>query len=203
MIVRYSAIRTYEEVKKLPPEVVHAFTEIGLAQRGAAEKVMKQIQVLTGGGVLNPVVEHAGDLIHRMTHMLGWGDNLARSGYEYVSTKVRRVLDSLEDPYGFEKELQENIRGYAEYLEIPQEELEQKIVDKLSLYAKEHAALKSYNKAHSLAKRVCVSIGNRDFKSAIRALHSLQESLGDAKTWDTFATQYTLTPEGLEEYADS
>ena len=56
--------------EKLPADVIKAFENLGDLQRGLPEMAMLQIQFANGGGVLNPLVEHLGDIIHRMTYLV-------------------------------------------------------------------------------------------------------------------------------------
>ena len=96
-----------EEV--LPPDVVKAFEELGDQQRGEPERAMLRVQFAMGGGVLNPVVEHVGDITHRMSHMVKYGTVLGRE-------KIIKTYDWLATRYGFEREFEENLRNNARYV---------------------------------------------------------------------------------------
>ena len=103
MIQKYSSLKIANEAKQLPANVVKAFIEVGDLQRMEPEEAMRKVQ-LAAGGVLNPVVEHAGDLIHRMTNMLRWqDDSFYRTGWEYISDKVKKVLIPTNN--GFKREI--------------------------------------------------------------------------------------------------
>ncbi|MFA5490025.1 MAG: hypothetical protein WC284_12530, partial [Candidimonas sp.] len=95
----------------LPKNVIDAFDDLANKQRGLPESAMLKIQHLYGGGVLNPVVEHAGDLIHRMTENIKHGYD----GYQMVYDKIEKVIRRLTHDYGFEREMEENINVNAKW----------------------------------------------------------------------------------------
>src|SRR4051812_32544127 len=73
---------------KLPPEVDRAFLDLGNAQRGAPEAAMVEAQLAIGGGVLGGLIEHVGDLTHRMTT----AHPRSEAGADYVRDKVGLAL---------------------------------------------------------------------------------------------------------------
>lgn len=155
--------------------------ELGEAQRGAPEEAMLQVQFTMGGGVLNPVVEHVGDLTHRMTHMLPHGESL----YEIVRDKVERQLKRLEHPYGFERELDENIRSNARYYGISEEEYRARLTAALQRYADAHRQLPVFNTVQRLARDAAVAIGEQRWDDARRLLRQLyDEYLSDRQTYE-------------------
>lgn len=178
-----------ERMIDLPPDVVAAFEELGDMQRGEPEHAMLQIQYLTGGGVLNPVVEHVGDIIHRMSHAVRWGSVEGRE-------KIIKTLQWLSHAYGFEREMQENIVNSARHRGIAPAVLKKQISQLLRKYAAAHAKLPVYNRAQWLARQATVSIGMEDFDNARAYLTAL---MGLAKTEDTFAEhalQYSRDADG-------
>lgn len=197
MITKYSVLKKANESKQLPENVVSAFVETGETQRRNPEDAMVKIQHASGGGVLNPVVEHAGDIIHRMTHMLKWqDDSFYRTGWEYVSDKVRKVLRYLTDSYGFEKEMLENFESNAEGENKDPQEYKSRVFSLLKKYGEEHSKLKVYNKAQWLARQICIDIGDRDWSSAIFLLRELESKCKSPEEWDNFAKEYKLDPSG-------
>lgn len=97
-----------------PNNVRRAFVKLGDDQRGTPESVMIDVQFLMGGGVLNPIVEHVGDLTHRVTHLVKYtpSDRLPSSselGYWMVDEKVHKCLRMLQHGYGFNREFEQNI----------------------------------------------------------------------------------------------
>ncbi|MFA5071307.1 MAG: hypothetical protein WC511_02940 [Candidatus Pacearchaeota archaeon] len=197
MIKKYSILKR-RALQEIPQIVRDAFVALGEAQRDKPEQAMLNIQNAAGGGVLSVVVEHAGDLIHRMTHMLKWTmrDNAYRTGYEYVADKVGKVLRYLTNEYGFEREMQENIRNNAVYAKKDPTAFAESVYALLAEYAKEHKFLKVYNRAQWLAREACVAIGNKDFKTARFILRQIEEKLKTPEEWDNFASEYQLNPDG-------
>lgn len=184
------ARRQGEERLILPPDVAKTFEAIGHAQRDVPERAMLNVQERSGGGVLNPVVEHAGDLIHRMTHMASHGTPLR----PYVQEKVDRVLKFLTHPYGFAKEMAENITANAEYYKQSPKELTQKVNEALAQYAAEHAKLPVYNLPQWLAKHAAIAIGHRRWDEAVRHLKELK-ALVDGEDFTTQAFAYKKNEE--------
>lgn len=197
MIRKYSSLRKAEAVEPLPPQVAEAFVAVGNEQRGLPEEAMLKIQEYAGGGVLSVVVEHAGDLIHRMTHMCKWnGMGKGKTGYQYVYDKVDKVLQYLTQPYGFEKEMNETLTSNAKYLKKDPVEFKATVDKLLKEYAREHSKLKVYNLAQWKARQACITIGLKAFKIAAGHLMDLQEHLKTQDDWYAFSTQYELNPDG-------
>jgi len=176
----------------LPREVVEAFKDLADQQRGEPEKAMLQIQFIMGGGVLSPVVEHTGDLIHRMTEKI----EFMQGGYGYVEEKVNKVLNLLESPYGFEEELNENILNNAEYKEIEPEELKRDIDKALREYWIQHRNLPVYNNVQRLANMAAIAVGDKQWGQAITFLKSLQRKLRDREEYRQLALSYELDSSG-------
>lgn len=200
MIQKYSSLKIANEAKQLPANVVKAFIEVGDLQRINPEEAMRKVQ-LAAGGVLNPVVEHAGDLIHRMTNMLRWqDDSFYRTGWEYISDKVKKVLNYLTNN-GFEREILKNLESNAEYIGKDPHKYKADVFTLLKKYGEEHSKLPVYNRAQWLARQICINIGNEDWASAISFLKELESKCKSPEEWDNFAKEYKLTDSGLpQEY---
>lgn len=190
------AIQKLELSRKvtLPEQVVKAFVRLGDSQRGAPEHAMLKVQEIMGGGVLNPVVEHVGDLTHRMTHMLEWGT--ANTGYEIVKDKVHKCLRWLTHGYGFTREMEANIQNNAAYRKVDPIALELKINAALKAYANEHRKLKVYNKAQWLAREAAICLGERRFNASVSCLESLQTMLKSEEIWNEQCLAYRLDSAG-------
>ena len=172
--------------KGMTDEAIEAFTKLGSAQRGAPEMQMLRVQSEAGGGVLNPIVEHVGDLTHRMSHMAPY-DNM---GGEFVRDKTAKTLRGLEHPYGFEKEMGENIESNSRYTlnrELEQgrspdkdwltanspEARTERIAQELTRYADEHSKLPAWNRPQFLAREAAVAVGKQDWTRAKKMLNAL------------------------------
>lgn len=183
-----------EQNSNLPENVYNAFINVAEQQRGEPERIMVKIQHAMGGGVLNPVVEHSGDLIHRMTERTAL--ETGTYGYEFVNEKVEKVYKILSQEYGFIKEMNENMRNNAESKGIDWIDLKLKVNDLLDGYAQEHSKLKTYNHVQNLANEIAINIGKKEFKRATDLLSSLRQFLKDEDTWIKHASMYYLDDNG-------
>ena len=177
------AIHEDSEDHTVPPEVAKEFMKIADHQRGDPEHAMLRVQHAYKGGVLSPVVEHVGDLQHRMTEHADanmWLEDIIRE-------KVERGLRYLTHGYGFEREMQENIR--ANNVDVEK-------LDKLLLeYAREHQRLPVYNAAHYHARSSCIAIGKQQWTIATDHLKVLKQML-DSGAYKRVASSYLLDGEG-------
>ncbi len=178
----------------LPPDVVEAFKALGSAQRGKPEAAMLKVQFAMGGGVLNPVVEHLGDVTHRMSHMVGYGSVL---GYE----KVVKVYKWLTNAYGFEREMQQNIKANADYRKVEPQELANQVRELLRKYAEAHAELPVYNKAQWMARQAAIFVGLEDFDRARNCLRTLLQMCPNEEAFAEAALEFERSPDGsLKQY---
>jgi hypothetical protein len=188
-----SAIASRWDVKlaqmhELPEHIISKFEELAGLQRGKPETAMRNAQLLMGGsGVLPFVLEHVGDLIHRMTDSVRYNS----AGYSYVRDKVEKTLSTLTTKKPFEKAFNENLKHYAEYKRVDENELRAKVDAALEEYSQAHAALPTYNKVQRLAQDAAVSLGKKDFKLATLSLYALNRILEKGEDyWDEVATEY-------------
>jgi hypothetical protein len=177
------------DAPKLPPDVISAFTRLGELQRDKPEMAMLRVQKFMGGGVLNPVVEHVGDIIHRMTHLVEYNTVLGRE-------KIVKTLRWLSHPYGFEKEYRENIRNNARENNISVKELQAKVSEALQRYASAFEPLIVYNKAQWLAKQAAVYIGHEEFNRARTCLSLLLDMAPNEETFAINAMKFTKNGAG-------
>ena len=183
---------------ELPEHVIRAFEEIGNIQRGRPEQFMVRLQHKMGGGVMNVAIEHSGDLIHRLTHMTGYG----YYGITELNEKVAKLLSYLRHPYGFEKEFEENIINNAKYRNKESEAFYREIIKDLRVYSQLHEeSYKVYNKIQYYCQRVPVFLGKLDIRSCIVYLELLNELIKNEQVLKQNATEYELDRNGnLVEY---
>jgi hypothetical protein len=160
-----------------------SFYNLAYAQRDLPEKAMLRFQMASGGGVMNYVIEHVGDLTHRMSEQA----TFPYAGYEYVRDKVKHSLMYLTNPYGFNKEFQENLVNNAQYLNVDPVEFKQKMYQFLDAYANEHEKLPVFNKAQQTAQAAAVSLGRRKFPTTVNCLKLLESHLISREEWVKFA----------------
>lgn len=172
-------------------KVVEAFTNLASSQRGAPEAAMLKVTHLHKGGVLNPVVEHIGDLSHRMSEMTKYGN----FGKEYVREKVERGLRYLQHPYGFEREHKENMWNNSGGNDISFEKYKNSLDQSLKEYANEHRKLPIYNKAQHHAKEAAIAVGEQRWADSISHLKNLKGMLDSKEGWDHHASKFRFARE--------
>lgn len=185
---------------ELPQAVEDAFVALGDAQRDAPESAMNEVQQALGGGVLSVMVEHIGDLTHRMADK----NTMRTAGYSYVLEKVDRSLRYLGNKYGpmisrtsgFQKEHDENVRNNARSRGVPEAQYRAELNAALKKYSDEHRKLVVYNEAQWDARQAAIEIGKQDFDYVYLLLRNLKDHLGSWQEWVAYAHQYTLNPDG-------
>ena len=170
--------------KEYPPinvsniDVTQLFDEkVATTQRGLPENAMLKVQFAMSGGVLNGVVEHVGDLTHRMAERI----TADSRGYEYVKNKVEKTLRWLTNSYGFEFEMEENITHNAEYKNINEDTFRNKVYDALKVYAAEHRKIPVYNEAQWTAREAAIMLGERKWREAIKYLRQIEKWIEEGR----------------------
>jgi hypothetical protein len=189
--------------KASPEELARFTTELGNVQRGNPERAMRMVQNTSGGGVLNPIVEHVGDLTHRMTEMSNLPPGMSGRQVELsnVKDKARKTLRWLNRPYGFEREHAENILNNTRARGVDESVFREELDKALSVYADEHALLPAYNEAHEMARDAAISVGRQDWDSARSLLRRLSDLADDpdayhkatSSIWDSGEPTYHFT----------
>lgn len=155
-------------------------------QRGAPEIAMVEAQKRIGGGVLSFCIEHTGDLYNRM-HNTGYGDLGDRSSdnerRHVVLDKIEKVLRVLTNPYGFEKEHEENMESNPKFMNVDPQEYRDRLEKALKRYAEEHRKLPVYNLPQKLARLASMALGLGQYGTARLALWDLQDLAKDQEKW--------------------
>ena len=156
------------ESRPATPEEREAFKAIGEQQRDVPEDAMLRVRQVSDGGVLGTLVEHVGDLTHRMTHDMG-GSGIAKMD---LTEKINRTLGQLlTNP---ESSIAGQMRDVAQQRGVPLETLQADTDVALAEYAEAHRALPAYNEMQRLARDAAVAIGEKNFGEATRLLQELQ-----------------------------
>lgn len=161
--------------------------KIAWQQRGAPEKAMTEVQMYFQGPTDN-VVEHAGDLMHRV-----YKDNENdTAGFGMAENKVDRVLRTLNRPtsrgmMSFEQEVDYVMRDNARYSNVPEEEYRQEVDRRLKVYADAHAALPAENDAQRTIRQIAVDIGNKRWSDANAGLQKLKSRMTSPEAWREYA----------------
>lgn len=151
----------------------------GRLQRGPAESAMDRIQHKLGGGVYSHVVEHTGDLYYRTHH----ARHLGRSDHDEVGKKTNRVLDALTSPYGFEREMKENLTVNSRVTKDQSVNWDSAVILGKD-YADVHNKLPVYNYPASLMTQATNHLGNMRFGATTETLEQLKRLHGDEDNWE-------------------
>jgi hypothetical protein len=172
------------------------FRKLASDQRGRPESAMMQIHEGTMSPMYGSVAEHVGDLTHRMSEFPGGG---LSHGYPYVGEKVEKTLRWLTNPYGFEREVRENVASAVAYNDrqghpLPcgnDEMCLRELKRRGRVYAAEHRKLKPCNRVQLIAKNAAIAIGEWRFKDAIANLTTLKKILDAGEDyWISVARRY-------------
>jgi hypothetical protein len=150
---------------------------------------MLRVQRIMGGGTSSPLVEHVGDITHRMTEHVKYDNTVL--GWD----KVLKTLRWLSSTYGFERDYKENVKVNAEYRNMTAAELQAQLDIALTKYADEHAKIPVYNRAQYLARQAAIDVGRQNFKSATDCLQELAD-LGSEDAFAKAALQYKVDQHG-------
>lgn len=146
----------------LPDDVVEAFGLVAQQQRFNVP-LMRRVQSIAGSRVLSVVVEHADDLLHRMTNMAKYGG----AGVHSVLQKTGSLIRSLRSVSGFEKEMAENIAATALKKGTTARDQAIEVDDALAVFAVAHDQLPVYNEVQWLAREIAIAVGAADFRAAL------------------------------------
>lgn len=143
-------------------------------QRIRPEDAMNAIQAKLGSGVYSHAVEHIGDLYHRAQEMPAHlhGENYGH-GIQHVKQKINSVLSDLTRPYGFEREMKENLTANSQYNNDKSINWDSAVALGKD-YAHEHSLLPVYNHPAHLMTQATQHLGNMRFGAATAVLQQLQ-----------------------------
>lgn len=182
--------KTLDDMCKALDEV-DPFTRLAHAQREEPESAMLRVQRANGGGVLNYLVEHTGDLTHRMSEPA----TAHNAGYEFVGPKLRRLAFTLERPGAIGSEHAENMRNNADHRKIPLTEQEYGVNAALTKYQQAHMELPVFNEAQRLARDAAIAVGSQSWRAAKSLIDVLKTHHDQGEEhWTRFAR---AEPDGL------
>lgn len=185
------------EAYELPKDVVKAFNDLARQQRGLPEIQMVKVQKTSGGNVLDVVIEHTGDLIHRMTEPYSTSSDSPDMGQDDIQDKTQKVLRTLtRENDGFVKEMEQGFFGVAEHRNISLEDLKKRTFAELKKYGEEHAKLPAYNNVQVMAREACTAISELNFDQAIADLRRLNDLSYERHTWLEESTKFTKNEDG-------
>ena len=181
------------------------FNELADEQRGVPEDLMLKVQFHPlASGLYGWALEHTGDLIHRMCERTATDSRYGSPtfGYEFVKEKVDKLVNTMENPYGFDREIEENRQGNYRYYvkQHPQDapSFDTMVIELRRLgykYSQAHKALPAYNAMHRLARLAAVAMGEERYGEAEKALRSLKSVLDQGRAaWVAEAGQIDGQP---------
>lgn len=176
-----------------PRDIADLFTKIGNLQRGDAEHAMRDAQNASGnGGPMCVVLEHMGDIYHRMTHDAKYG----RIHQDLVLDKIEKCLYHLKSGYGFEREYGENLEVTASCSDQDLSTVQKNSMDAIIKYSDDHSKLPTYNKMQWLAREACASLSKMDVKKTAGFLEVLLESAKNRNEFIVKASTVTRDKKG-------
>jgi hypothetical protein len=179
---------------ELPEDVTKAFVELAELQRGVPERTMVRAQHAVGGGLINILIEHVGDIVHRMNHHLQYGE-IDYSAVDKIR-KTYRWITEIHNNRSAKDYSKEQFKGNAHAMEIPLEDYMDKITGALIVYAKAHDALPCYNKIQYYAKQAAIQLGYLNWDEARDCLYILNQLIKDEATWKKAVLAYTKNKDG-------
>lgn len=146
-------------------------------QRDLPEKAMVEAQKIIGNGELSFIIEHSGDLIHRMSEYATYDSG----GYAYVKEKVDKLIPALK---------QSSLSGeIARQRDSRRKLMEGQGIDNfddlyygsLRKYVEEHLKIKPVNRPQLLANLIATNVGSMNFSDALARLYELRNLLNKGK----------------------
>ena len=155
---------------------------IGAIQRGAPEDAVFGKQgtyAKLGGGLYPWTTEHTGDLYWR-THA---ARDVNRSDSDAVVDKLQKVKYALDSPYGFKREMEENLQSNSRTHNDPSINWDTAVIVGKH-YANEHDKLPVHNYPAELMTQATRHLGNMRFGAASATLGQLLDLTKDEDHWN-------------------
>jgi hypothetical protein len=166
------------------------FYKLSEEQRDKPETQMRNCQKIFTGGVLSSLVEHVGDLTHRMAEKMFIKYGNIEGTLEFVFPKIERALKTLRNTYSIGTEHEQNFENnFDENLGVTFEDYVLNIKKEFNKYSEEHSKLEVYNEAQYAAREAAVALGKIDFKTAEKHLSYLEKIINN-ETYLLVASSY-------------
>jgi hypothetical protein len=185
----------YDKPEKFIEDYYKKLDEVAQQQRGEPESKMLRLSGSDRGYEWQPsqlyawAAEHVGDLTHRIFQKPDFF-----KGKAGAKEKIDKAINSLKNPYGFEKEVNEQIvnnynygRSKGKYQDQTLEEFRDEFIQRSKDYAEAHKELPVYNEVGQLAKDAAIAIGEWRFKDATVSLEKLKD-LYEKGDWEELVT---------------
>lgn len=167
-------------------EAINKFNELALLQRGKPEVKMVEIQKYAGGGVISNMIEHIGDLSHRVSQKVYTSTGSIEQSLNDIMPKINNALRRINNGISIIKEFEGNIDNNFDYdksyskskiKEKTPEEFKERVINDLKEYSKLHSELPVYNVVQKHARDAAVCLGNLDIKGLKYNLESLDDMI--------------------------
>lgn len=163
-------------------EAIDKFSELANLQLNKPENFMKDLQKYMGGGAVSSMIEHIGDLTHRISQNMYVYNGKVERALENIEPKINNALRRLNMEKPLLEELYENIdnnfiydKSYSnsKIEESTVEEFKERVIRDLKEYARLHSELPVYNDVQRYARDAAVCLGNLDVEGLKHNLESL------------------------------
>lgn len=168
------------------------FAELGRQQRDLPEITMLQCQRKISGGVMSYLLEHIGDLTHRMSEGVFSKNGEIEGTIEFVKPKVTRCLSAMKNKYGIGREHNDNLESNYKYgnYDITFEEWKDEIKEVMNKYSEEHSKLTVYNPVQYAAREAAVELGKENYEKVVEHLEYLNDVIKNG-VYIEKASEYT------------
>lgn len=163
-------------------EAIDKFSELANLQLAKPENFMKDLQKYMGGGAVSNMIEHIGDLTHRISQNMYVYNGKVERALENIEPKINNALRRLNMEEPLLEEFYRNIDSnfiYDKNSSNPKieentvEEFKERVIRDLKEYARLHSELPVYNDVQRYARDAAVCLGNLDVEGLKHNLESL------------------------------
>lgn len=179
-------VKSAGRVTGLPEDVVEKFEYVSASQRhikNAPEHAMNEYQSYTSG-ILGHLLEHIGDLTHRLTNNIKFGS----INIDSVMEKVAIAMPRLERGQALLREDKENLEASARFHDrsFALHKISADLILKNYIYG--HEQVPVYNKIQKHARDAAIFIGQKDIDSCLREVSALDKALQSPSLFTEQAT---------------
>lgn len=163
-------------------EAIDKFSELAKLQRDKPEKFMDGLQLYMGGGTISSMIEHIGDLTHRISQNIYVYNGEVERSLVDIAPKINNALRRLNMPKPVLEEFYENLNNNFDYdktcsnpkiKENTIDKFKERVVKDLKEYARLHSELPVYNDVQKYARDSAVCLGNLDIEGLRYNLENL------------------------------
>ncbi len=178
---------------------VNQFEDIGNQQRGKPESAMLTATT-HHSGVWSWLVEHVGDLTHRITENLTGisGALTGDGGFGAAKPKIERAFSFLTEGQlekSIEDAHEQNIINNAKRSEQTEQEFRETLKRNGEKYSLEHAKLPVFNEVQQRSRDAAIALGKQDFATATKHITWLKNLIDQGKSaWDKAALANIAQP---------